>query len=96
MIESWNFTLLVVQICASWEALQWKCIAVYGENDQVCSLNGNSVHAVGTVVNHPELYVQYWSSLDDRKPGKFLFLFIPIENVHIQLNESWNTIETGC
>ena len=42
------------------------------------------MHAVGTVVNHPELPCTV--CLDDWKFGSFLFSFIPIENVHIQLN----------
>ena len=35
MIGSWNFRLLVVQNRASLQALQQKCIAVYGQVDQV-------------------------------------------------------------
>ena len=53
------------------QALQQKCIAVYGQVDQVCLLKiiVNSVHAVWIVVNHQELPFMYQRSLDDRKLG---------------------------
>ena len=35
----------------------------------------------------------YQRSLDDRKLGSLLFSFIPIENVHIQLNETFSLFQ---
>ena len=56
MIGSRNFRLLVMQNHVSLQALQQKCIAVYGQVDQVRLLKiVNSVHAVWIVVNHQEL-----------------------------------------
>ena len=63
--------------------LRWNCIAIYGEVDQVC-LNGNFCGCYCDSRKSPWAFVYctkvVWMI-------RFLFWFIPIENVHIQLKE---------